>query len=450
MSLAKLWQSIRPQSLFARLFAMLLIVMLVALVCLMLLFRQDREQSIRQQVSDEKIAQLKQLQSTLQDLPAAEFNGPNVRRIGLQSGFFLVPFDRRPEIGRVPANPRLQDIASRVKAELGKDTDVRVGMRQDEPVLWVKIVVNDMALWAGMRVRPPPPDLPHRLLLLSLALLTVLLLATAYFGHRLVKPLRALAQAIETMGSGQKPPRLAESGAAELAAVAKGFNQLSDTLTRLELDRAEMLAGVSHDMRTPLARLRLQLEFAHLSVADKRAFEIELEEIEANVGQFLDFAQVAHLEANAQQRLEKSPIEIDGLLADLQQLETHRGRSINLQLNPVPALMGNLALLRRALLNLLENAHRYSEGKPITLSCERRAGQLVLQVIDQGPGIEPDRIAYLKQAFTRGNSARGGASGVGLGLAIVERIARLHSAEFDLSNRRDGQTGTVATLYFPP
>lgn len=418
----------------------------VAVLAVILLFRQDRASLIARNFTEAKIAQIESLRVALSKASTDVKNGrgPQLQMIGREYGVMLIPVDRRPEIGQVPRGSSLAPLVEKLQEQLGRDTEIRLGMRLDQPVVWIRLKVGEDAarsVWAGIPVRDTEAgEVPMRLLVTLAVLLVALLTATFWFARRLSKPLADLADAVDKVALGKRPDPLPENGPTEIARVASNVNRMAANLERLERDRSTMLAGISHDIRTPLTRLRLASE---MSVADKQSrteMAADIDEIDRVVTQFLDFARGNSKEA---------PVCIDArdALTAIADKANGRGLSVEwiagaevLSVNTFPAAFD------RMLMNLIENAHRY--GKPPVELALRRDGAIVeIDVLDAGEGVAVADLERLKQPFVRGDQARGGPMGAGLGLALVERLAQWHGGSFDLLLRATG--GTVARLRLP-
>lgn len=262
---------------------------------------------------------------------------------------------------------------------------------------------------------------------------------------RVTRPLRALAAAAAEVGRGRHPAPVAVDGAEELKQLAAAFNQMSNDLNRIESERAEVLAGISHDLRTPLARLRLEAEMSVADDSARDAITADIEQMDAIIAQFLDYARASADEAPVVTNVRQLLDEIAARYARL-------GAPLQLQCGEIADTALRPLAIRRALGNLIENARKYAllntgGDDEITLAAQADNGRLKLLVMDRGPGIPPTEIERMKRPFTRLENARTDATGTGLGLAIVERIARLHGGSLDLSPRTGG--GLVATLNLP-
>ena len=435
-----------PKTLFWRLVILLMASLAVAVLAVIFLFRQDRATLIARNFTEAKIAQIESLRAALTaaSTDAKTGRGPQLQMIGREYGVMLIPVDRRPEIGQVPRGPALAPLVEKLQEQLGRDTEIRLGMRLDQPVVWIRLKVGDdgaRSVWAGIPIRDTEAgEVPMRLLATLAVLLVVLLAATFWFARRLSKPLADLADAVDKVALGKRPDPLPEDGPTEIARVASNVNRMAANLERLERDRSTMLAGISHDIRTPLTRLRLASE---LSVDDKKSraeMASDIDEIDRVVTQFLDFARGNPKEA---------PVRIDARDALTAIADKANGRGMTVHWSAgadVISVSTFPAAFDRMLMNLIENAHRYGKP-PVELALRRDGAMVEIDVLDSGVGIAAANVERLKQPFVRGDSARGGAMGAGLGLALVDRLAQWHGGSFDLLPRMTG--GTIARLRLP-
>ena len=220
--------------------------------------------------------------------------------------------------------------------------------------------------------------------------------------------------------------------------LATAFNQMSADLARLERDRAMVLAGISHDLRTPLARLRLGLEMIGGDPAMSEALAADIDEMDKIIGQFLDFAKG--------ENETKTPTDLELLVDEICERYTKLGRGlVHCKSASMRLSLAQMAV-RRAISNLIDNALRYT-AEPVEIETRLEADTAVIEVRDRGPGIPAAEVERMKRPFTRLEEARSGAGGSGLGLAIVDRVARLHGGTLDLLPRPDG--GLVARISLP-
>ncbi len=427
-----------PKTLFVRLLLLMVAVIVLAQTATWFTFRAERAQLVARQFSETKIAQIQGLRAALANVPRAQRFGA-ISQLGKEYGVVIVPVDRRPEIGQPPRGPQILDVVEQLRKEFGADTEIRQGSREGMPIIYLRLAGVDQAFWVGVPVERATEGFPWRLSLLITGLIAALM-ATAYaFARRAAQPLKELAAAAVVIGRGETPARIAETGPAEIVAVAKGFNQMRDDLSKVEEERAVMLAGVSHDIRTPLTRLKLELEMSGVDPKSKSAMLIDLEEIERTVGQFMEFAKT-------NSELAKVALRIEDWLPDRIARERARreGAQITYEATPTRLFDGHMASLDRAVTNLIDNAFRYGSESVDVVVGPTAEGAVRIDICDRGPGIPPEDTERLLRPFTRGNAARSDATGAGLGLAIVARIASLHGGSLTLLPREGG--GTIARL----
>ena len=271
------------------------------------------------------------------------------------------------------------------------------------------------------------------------AALCLAMLGAYMIVSRLNRPLKAMAAAARTVGRGEMPPRLSESGPTELADLAHAFNQMSHDLQQLDADRALILAGVSHDLRTPLARLRLGVEMCGADPADVDAMVSDIEDMDRIIGQFLEFSREDGGEILA-------PLDLAALADELSALYARRGFPLTVRSSGTSLVTARPQALRRAITNLIENAINYTGAAP-ELETGSTGGRPFIRVLDRGPGIPASETERVKRPFTRLESARTNTKGSGLGLAIVDRIVRGQHGEFRLGPREGG--GLDASILLP-
>jgi signal transduction histidine kinase len=282
-------------------------------------------------------------------------------------------------------------------------------------------------------------ELPARLLA-SLAVLLLAVLGLSWWAvHWLSRPLRELALAADALGRNLHQPPLAEAGPAEVRQAALAFNTMQTRLQRLLDDRTQVLAAMSHDLKTPLTRLRLRTELLDDDELRQRC-EKDLREMEAMVTEAL--AELRGLEAPTALQAVDLVALLQGLVADQREM----GRDVVLAGAVATPLQGDAARLRRALGNLVDNAVLYGQQARITVADTPRA--VSVQVRDAGPGIPPELLERVFDPYFRVEGSRNRATGgTGLGLGIARRIARAAGGELRLRNHPEG--GLEATLTLP-
>jgi signal transduction histidine kinase len=284
----------------------------------------------------------------------------------------------------------------------------------------------------------PPPDLPQRLLL-TLLILSVAVIAVSLIAVRWVtRPLHVLANAAEDLGRDIRRPPLKEDGPSEVRQAARAFNRMQAGLQRYLDDRVRLLAAISHDLKTPITRMRLRTEL--LDDEDTRArFEKDLGEMESMVGEALEFMRG---EGGAEAA---RPIDVNALLESLQADEQELGHAVRIEGRAAAPFVGRAQQLKRCLANLIANAIRY--GGQSTIRVEDSAASLTLRVLDDGPGIPENELERVFEPFYRLEESRSrGTGGTGLGLGIARNIARAHGGDLVLRNRPAGGLEAVLTL----
>ena len=272
----------------------------------------------------------------------------------------------------------------------------------------------------------------------SALILLMSILAAMVITRLINQPLARLSQAAQAISDGQFHKPLPETGIGEIRETNKSFNQVAQELARIETDRTLILAGISHDLRTPLARLQLEVELAHLPDEARHGMQTDITQMDAIIGQFLDFAK-------PMDATRFSSVNLTELLEECV-LSAQRLPDIKIRhfIAKDLTIGGNSIEISRLINNLIENARRYGKtpGKgyaDITLICKtqerNKVNRIVLQFSDNGNGIPEEDTERLLRPFTRVDSARGQANGAGLGLAIVQRIVQQHRATMKLINR---------------
>ncbi len=291
--------------------------------------------------------------------------------------------------------------------------------------VWVRMITADQPYWLSLRTLPASDPFVGLLLASVIALLAALAGGIA-LQQRIVRPLKRLEDAVGLMSSPSDAYDIAIQNPREIAAVSRALKDMSERLQSAEADRALMLAGVSHDLRTPLTKLRLSL--AMMKEADRELVagaERNVIRIETMLNKFLDFARGFEAE-------ETRPLPLRPLLE--QAIEaSDRSEAITLDVPANSVVRGKEAALFRAVENLLTNAIRYGKP-PLCVSARLEGPDLLIEVRDSGQGIAPDHAKRLMRPFARGTSARAG-EGTGLGLAIVDQVAKAHggAVEFEKS-----------------
>ncbi len=328
-------------------------------------------------------------------------------------------------------------ITDELVRRLGQGTVVASSVN-GEAGLWVGFLIDDDTYWLLVdRSRVSPVGSKTWMVWLIMA--TLLSLAGAAVIARLInQPLKQLSFAASRVRGGDfEASHLDEKAVtSEIREVNIGFNRMAQQLAKIEQDRAVMLAGISHDLRTPLARLRLETE---MSVADEVAREhmaADIDQLDAIIDKFLEYARPG--QATLQ------PVHLaDVVEACVYPLLKADDVRLNIDVPPGLQVMADEVELARVLTNLLENARRYGKTietgvAEIDLVARPRKHWVVIKVRDHGMGVSPDALSKLTKPFFRGDAARTAATGAGLGLSIVDKTVQRMGGAFSLSVSASG------------
>jgi two-component system osmolarity sensor histidine kinase EnvZ len=398
------------------------------------------EQNIRLFVSH-----LKTIAAAMDTMDAAH-QAAFAARIAEQEGIRVASQQGEERMQPARPSPGLQLFRERMRATFGPEAEVYVVAREvrgNAPprMLWVRLPSPTGGWWIAFPRTRAERDPSTAFILWGAVGLAIAVAATFTIAWRLNRPLRALARAAGRIGRGETPRAVAVSGPREVRALATAFNEMAERLQESARERATFLAGISHDLRTPLSRLRLEVEMlgGHVDPQAQRGMVSDLDDMNAIIDQFIDFTRSEAAEPLAR-------VDLNDVARASAERAVRAGAEVELHLGDVPPLELRALAIRRVVDNLIVNAQRHARG-PIELATAVRDGHAVLCVRDRGPGIPPPLVEHLKQPFTRRDDARSGASGAGLGLAIAERVARLHGGRLELLPRDGG--GLEAALVLP-
>ncbi len=293
---------------------------------------------------------------------------------------------------------------------------------------------------------PQDESIPLRVGLTLVVLLGIVVVVSLVAVRWLTGPLSSLASAAEELGRDINRPPLPESGPLEVRRAARAFNTMQQRLSRFIADRTRILTAMSHDLKTPITRLRLRSAMLE-DDALRGKIEKDLDEMQSMVTQSLDYLR------NATSGEAVQPVDIGALLESLQADYRDTGGAVEIEggaaqrawqpsLQPIA---GRPLALRRCLANLLDNAIRY--GKRAVVRVEDGARELTIRVLDEGPGIPEAELEQAFEPFFRGEASRSRETGgTGLGLGIARNIARAHGGELALRNRPSGGLEAILTL----
>ncbi|MGV7209847.1 ATP-binding protein [Oxalobacteraceae bacterium A2-2] len=355
-------------------------------------------------------------------------------------GIRVFTLEEDDKVDPPPANALMPDIAALVKAKLGADTRFSSSVN-GVPGFWVSFKIDDDQYWLMLERERIPGWSGIQWVGWASVVSLVSLLGAAVISSLVNLPLRRLTEATRAFAQGKRPEPLPEKGPAEIIEANRSFNQMVEELQQVESDRAVILAGISHDLRTPLARMQLEVEMADLSREAREGMQSDIGQMDAIIGQFLDYAKPTEAASFTEVDLSELLIETAheaGRLPDVR---------ITTDIAPHCQVLGNGTDLKRVINNLIENARRYgktpgTDVAEIDIKCSVKglptARRVTVEVQDHGAGVPEDQIGQLLKPFTRLDAARGQANGAGLGLAIVDRVLLRHGAELHVRNREGG------------
>ncbi len=333
-------------------------------------------------------------------------------------------------------------IAGALNSRLGPGTLVARSVNGTEG-LWVGFSIEKDAYWLQAdptRVQPLAPG--TWMLWVGMALVATLV-GSAAVARLINKPLRDLSFAASRIGDGEYESHLDENMlTSEIRQVNMGFNRMARELAKVEEDRAVMLAGISHDLRTPLARLRLEAEMSVDDEEAKRNMALDIDQLDAIIDKFMDYARPGEVQLR--------PVHLSSVVE--REVAAFRDTSqirITSRVAIDASVLADDTELGRVLANLFENARRYGRSDDsgvahVEVSYASSGPWVILSVRDHGPGVAPEKLGQLTTPFFRGNAARTAATGAGLGLAIVDKALHRMGGTLDLANASDG--GLVAHL----
>ena len=429
-----------PRTLLVRTFLLISLLIFVSVATWLTLFGLAEQ--------DPRARQLAQLTVSVVNLTnAALIAADPVKRLELlremeeREGVQLYPAEPTDKIEALPDTYFFNVMRNTVQSQLGPNTHFASAINRQSGI-WVSFSIDDSGedvYWLMLPGQHAESQFPWNWLGWGCASLTLALLVAWLIVSRVTLPLRDLAKAASDVGRGQHPAPIAERGAIELQQLAEAFNLMSENLMRINVERAEVLAGISHDLRTPLARLRLESE---ISISDDEARNAVIEDIEqmdAIIAQFLAYARGESSEL-------AEPTDLNELVIQVANAQSRTSKAPQIILGEISPMLIRRQALTRALANLLENARKYG-GDEIIVETHSANDEIQIDVLDHGPGIPETEFERMKRPFTRLENARTDTTGTGLGLAIVDRIAHLHDGSLELLAREGG--GLIARLRLP-
>ena len=423
-------------SLFWRTFFLLAALLLVSILAWL--------QTLRVFELDPRAVQTAQQIASLVNLSrAALIHSDSIARVSLiktmteQEGVRILPREPDDRFEPFDDDASAQRISTELAARLGPGTVVANSVN-GAPGLWVGFMIDEDGYWmlADRSRISPPVGKTWIIWLVTAAVLS--LAGAALFARLLNRPLRDLSVAARRVRdgdfAGSKLNETATTG--EIREVNIEFNRMSRKLVQAEQDRSIMLAGISHDLRTPLARLRLETELSVSDMAAREHMSADIEQVNAIINKFMDYARPDHVVLE--------PVLLADVVGRCVQVFKDRGdMAFDVDVPAGLQVLADEVELSRVVSNLLENAARYGKSADtgraeIAINAAASERWVLVEVRDHGPGVPADSLGNLTKAFFRGDTARTSATGAGLGLAIAEKNVQRMGGTMQLANRSSG------------
>jgi two-component system osmolarity sensor histidine kinase EnvZ len=422
-------------SLFWRTFALIGVLLALSLAAWYLVVRQSDN-------APRALQAAQQLQTMINLTRAALVHSDAPRRTALlaelqeREGIQVFPRHASDQVLPLAGDRFNELLQTEVRALLGRGTTYASSVNGREG-LWVSFDIGQQDYWLLAPAERFERPLGVGWLVWGAAALALSLLGAIAITRLINRPLKQISYAASRIREGDFSQELTEqSGTEEIRALNAGFNRMARTLEKVDAERGIMLAGISHDLRTPLTRLRLEIE---LSVQDPLARENmirEIEAVDAIINKFLDYARpsTAQLE----------PVAIKPLMEDI--VANYRNDdNVRLFGKKIPecSVLAERTELRRALVNIIENARRYgrsanSQRAEVEVSVRLADERVAIELRDRGPGVRPEDIPNLTRPFYRGDAARTQVKGTGLGLAIVDKVVEHMGGRLRIANAEGG------------
>ena len=439
--------ALKSPSLFWRTFTLLMLLLIITALAWLQSFRVLSEVPFSKGVSQQIVSTVNLTRYALIS------SDPNTRPdllhiLAYREGVRILPKESNDSWKPLVAQGSIAElIETQTKEVLGQNTIV-AGMVNDEPGVWVSMEIEGDDYWLLIRSDLLDPPFGTAWIWWAFVAFLVGTMGATVLTQRTVRPLAELSAAAKKLGRGEKPDPLPENTrTAEIEAVNRSFNHMVEELERMEDDRELLLAGVSHDLRTPLTRMRLEIELSNLSEDSRDAMVSDLEQMESIVNQFMAYA-----------KRSKQPLERVDLGAMVYETIGDMRLRTKDDVRIETSIMGNLFVMAhptelvRAIQNLLVNADRYGRTQEnglldLNIQVLRQGEEAVLRICDKGVGIPQEEMDRVVRPFERGDTARGGAKGAGLGLAIVVRVVKRSGGRIILSSNHPH--GLIVELIMP-
>lgn len=422
-----------PQSLFARLFICVVALVLLSNSVWFFLAYHYAAKPRAQETAALAASMVNLVRASLY-AAAPEKRTFLLAELSRREGIFLHPCNEQNDDAQdLPNNLFTDLVKAETRALLGNNTRFASSVDGFEG-FWVSFKFSpddEDEYWLEFPRERAPLTITMHWLIWGASATLITLLATWFMARQISWPLKNLAQNARALGKGEQFLQInTHQGSKEIQALARDFERMKEDLSAHEKERALVLAGISHDLRTPLTRLRLEAELSVDNPQSRDNIVLDIEQMEAIIAQFMDYAK----SDVAEELVFTQAFELFHALGTRQQ-ELHVDFSFAIDEN-LPLMPLRAKSLCRAVINLIDNAYKYGKP-PVILNITQHNQTMHIDVIDHGQGVPKTEFSRIKRAFVRGDSARTNTTGTGLGLAIVERIVRQHSGEIQFEHLKN-------------
>ncbi|MEJ1128488.1 ATP-binding protein [Variovorax sp. CCNWLW225] len=436
---AKGWRRLLPGSLFYRVTLIIVVGLAVAQLLTFAAIRYERNMALRELMMIGIERDIASSVAILDRLPAAE-RASWLDRLERRNYRFVLGGSAE---GTEPGSPASRQFAAAIVEAMRPFEIVKVGEVAWPPEgLQIQVRLGDgsTVVVHARRVGMPVSGWVMWLLVVQLLVLAI----CAWYAVRLVtRPLAQLSAAADELGPDLKGQALAEDGPSEVAHAARAFNAMQQRIAGYMAERVEILAAISHDLQTPITRMRLRTDLMD-NEHDREKFRQDLDAMNSLVREGVTYARTLHGATEPPLRIDADAL-LESMVADYEDV----GQQVRLEGKAGAPIVSRPNALRRILMNLIDNALKF--GTDVRVQVHAEGGKLVVAVLDNGPGIPPDELEAVLKPFYRVESSRNRSTGgTGLGLAIAHQLAMAMGAELTLNNRAEGGLEARLTLGTAP
>jgi signal transduction histidine kinase len=431
------WRRLLPRTLFSRVTLIIVVGLAIAQLLTFTAIRYERGIAMRELMMTGIERDIASSVAVLDRLPADERAGWLAR---LERRNYHFTLGGAAE-GVPPEAPALQQFAGAIADAMRPFEIVKIAqVASPTQELQIQVRLSD---GAALIVHARRVDMPVSGWVMWVLWLQLLVLAVcAWYAVRLVtRPLAQLADAADELGPDLKGAELAEEGPTEVRHAARAFNAMQKRIAGYMSERVEILAAISHDLQTPITRMRLRTDLMD-SDHDRDKFRQDLDAMHALVREGVTYARTLHGATEPPCRIDADAL-FESMVADYEDA----GQQVLLEGRTGAPIVTRPNALRRILMNLIDNALKFGDDVRLQVHADAQAGRLVVAVVDNGPGIPPDQLDNVLKPFYRVEGSRNRSTGgTGLGLAIAHQLAVAMGAELALRNRGEGGLEARLTL----